>query len=334
MESQLQNKVELFIQNVGGIKNSFIWQEPAAKRLAALIYTMEGKTLDPQGIKEARDLIKEQTGIFSTFRGNLSIYIAAALSLTQDPKRTLEDVLYVHSLLKGQRFWSSDYLVAAAYEIAIHSPRENYAMAASRTRAFYDEMKSNHRFHIGEDDYIFAAMLALSDLDPHQGAVKMKLLFQKIKGEFSAFISRGSMLHLAQMMALGGSTPQCVANISHLNRVFRSKKIKLDRTFTLPVFGVLGLLDIDHHTLAQDILDVRDFLRKQKGFGHFSISNDELFLYVVSLVVNGYTQNHGNQAIKASATSGVTSLIIAQQVALIVAISVSTTAAAAASSGC
>jgi len=331
MNTILQEKLSLFAENVGEIRNNFIWQEASAKRMAALIYTIDGKHINTDAIRESHRMIKDEVGAFSTFRGNLSIYIAAALSLVSNPHKLLADTLHIYDLLKAQGFWASDYLVVAAFEIAVNTDNASHSNIVSRTRAFYDEMKANHRFHIGQDDYIFAAMLALSDIDPHAGAVKMKRVFQHIRGEFSAFIGKGSMLTLAQMMVLGGSTEDCVANLTHLSRILRKHKIKLDKAYTLASLGVLGLLDTDHYVLANEIAEARDFLRGQKGFGHFSITTQELLLYAVSLITIAHADNCSSGLVKAGIATSVTNLIIAQQVALIVAMSAATTAAASSS---
>ena len=328
MNPILQEKLTLFAENVGAIRNNFVWQEASAKRMAALIYTLGGKPMNNDAIKESHRMIKDEVGAFSTFRGNLSIYVAAALSLADSPQRLLADTLHVYDLLKRKGFWASDYLVVTAFEIAANSDSGRHSHIVSRTRAFYDEMKSHHRFSIGQDDYIFAAMLALSDIDPHTGAVKMSQLFRRIRNAFSAFIGRGSMLTLAQMMVLGGSTDDCVANLKDLSRALRKQKIKLDREYTLASLGVLGLLDTDHQTLANEIAEARDFLRSQKGFGHFSVSTQELLLYAVALVTISHVNGDDNLVMAGVATS-VTNLIIAQQVAMIVTMSVVTTSAAA-----
>jgi len=328
MNQKLEAKLALFNENYQSIRTEFAWQEPMAKRLAALAYALADKSLDSNRIKDCHKLIKSEVGVFSTFRGLLSVYVAAALSLSQEPGKLLADTLYVYDLLKAQRFWASDYLVVTAYEIAANAKKIDFERTAERTRSFYDEMKANHRFQIGSDDYIFAAMLALSDLDVHQGANKVKSIFIRLKEEFSRFSSRNSLLTLAQMLALGGSTEQCAYNVSKLNRALRNRKIKLDKTYTLPSLGALSLLNIDPCDLALELTAACDYLRGQKGFGGFSVSTQELQLYAVSLITHARIGDSVNIT-QAGVTTSVTNLIIAQQVALIAAMSAASAAAAA-----
>jgi len=332
MNNLIQEKLTLFIENYQAIKGDFIWHDNMAKRLAALCYAMEGKQVNIESIRESHNLMKEELSVFSGFRGNLAIYIAASLSLRDDPSQLLTDTLHVHDLLKDAKFWSGDYLSATAFEIAISAGKTDYNQIVTRTREFYDEMKSYHRFHIGQDDYIFMAMMALSNLNVHDSALKANQLFRELKRELSSFISSGNVLHLAQMLVLGESTEACVDNMLRLNKVLRKRKVRLDKTYIAPSLGVLGLLPVDHYTLAEDLINARDYLRAQKGFGAFSVSIQELMLYAVSSIIYAYARDKDNIA-RAGAVTSVTNLIIAQQVAMMVAIATATSAAAA-SGGC
>jgi len=329
MNIQLQNKLELLVENSQSIRSDFIWHDAMAKRLVALAYALEGKKVDVEAIKACHRMIKDEVGMFSTFRGNMAVYVAASLSLSEKPQQLLSDTLEVYDLLKQEGFWASDYLVVSAYEIAANAKNHNFGYITQRSMEFYREMKANIRFYIGQDDYIFAAMLALSDIDIHDGALKMRHLFRQLKKEFSAFTSGNSLVTLSQMLVLGESTAECVQNLLKLNKVLRKKKVRLDKTYTLPSLGVLGMFAVDKYAFADDLIEARDYLRSQKGFGAFSVSTQELLLYAVSLITNAYMGDAGNNVVKAGVATSITNLIIAQQVAMIVAISTATTAAAA-----
>jgi len=331
MNNLIQEKLTNFTENYLAIRSDFIWHDNMAKRLAALCYAMEGKKIDTDAIRDSHTLMKDELSVFSGFRGNLAIYIAASLALRDDPSQLLADTLYVHDLLKEAKFWSGDYLSATAFEIAANANKNDYERTVNRTREFYDEMKSYHRFHIGQDDYIFAAMMALSDLDVHTAALKTNQLFRELKRELSSFISGGSVLNLAQMLVLGESTETCVDNMLRLNKVLRKRKVRLDKTYVAPSLGVLGILQVDHNTLADDLISARDYLRAQKGFGAMSVSTPELMLYAVSSVIYAYARAKGDM-IRAGAVTSVTNLIIAQQVAMMVSITAASSAAA--SGGC
>jgi len=108
----------------------------------------------------------------------------------------------------------------------------------------------------------------------------------------------------------------------------RIRKIKLDKTYTLPSLGVLGLLNLDPCDIANEITAVTEFLRKQKGFGALSVSPQELQLYAVSLMTHAFVGKEQAGVTKAGLATSITNLVIAQQVALIASMAAMSAAAA------
>ncbi|GHU98855.1 hypothetical protein FACS189483_07400 [Spirochaetia bacterium] len=310
-----QNKLELFADNTQAVKKDFFWWLDSAKRLAALLYAQEGKPVDCEAIQQCHALIKQNTGVFSQFRGNMALCVATLLSLSPNPQERLDETLKVYDLLKGVKFHAADFLVVAAYQIAARSDASDYENVVTRTRSFYDEMKARHFFLTGEDDYIFAAMLGLTDLDVAAGAERIEQLYTRLKGEFW---DNNSIQTLAQVLALGNSDESVTDRILALRDALRAQKIKLDKTYTLPVLGVLALLPVEIDTIVSDIGAAQNTLRAKKGFGALSVGTEELLLFAASIVAGDYAERVKDGVLTATLSTTITNLIIAQQVAIIV----------------
>lgn len=319
-----QNKLELFADNAQIIKKEFIWQNTLTKRLAALLYAQEGKRLDCDAIRQCHVLIKQNTGVFSTFRGNMALCLAALLSLSPNPQELFSETLKVYDLLKGVKLHASDFLVVAAYQIAAQSDASDYWKVVTRTRSFYDGMKAHHFFHTGQDDYIFAAMLGLTDLDAAAGTERIEQLHSRLKGEFW---NKNSVQALAQVLVLAESDDSIADRVLVLRDTLRARKIKLDKTYTLPVLGILAMLPVKMETIVRDIGVVRDSLRARKGFGSLSVTTQELLLYAASIVACEYAESVKDGVLTATLSTSITNIIIAQQAAMIAAIAASTAAA-------
>jgi len=327
MNTRLQEKLALFTENVQAMKDGFAWKNPMTRRLAAIACALDNKQADCAAIKNCYKMLKEKTGVFSTFRGDLAIYIATMMSLAEQPEQRLTDTLYIYGLLKERKFHPSDYLVAAAYQIAAGTNNRGFERVADRSRNFYDAMKAYHSFYTGEDDYIFSVMLGLSDIDVSEGAERMERLYQSLKPEFS---NGNSVQALSQVLLLGGDSRETLSAVLHLRDMLRAEGIKLDKTYTLPALGVLSLLTVDLDAVSRDMSEAKDTLRASKGFGAFSISSQELLLYAASLVSSVYADGIKSGVLKAAVSKGITNLIVAEQAAMI-AVAVSASAAASAS---
>jgi len=329
MDDTTQQRLALFAANAQIIKKEFAWQNALTKRLAALLYAQENKPVDCEAIRQCHALIKQSTGVFSSFRGDMALCVAALLSQSPEPQGLFDETLRVYDLLKSAKLRASNYLVVAAYWIAAQANPADYSNAVSRTRAFYDGMKAHHFFHTGQDDYIFAAMLGLSDLDVTTGTERIEQLYSRLKGELR---DKNSVQALAQVLVLGGSDDDTANRVLALRDAFREQRIKLDKSYTLPALGILALLPVETSAVVRDIGEARVYLRAQRGFGSLSVTTQELLLFAAAIVAGEYTQSVRDGLLTATISTSVTNIIIAQQTAMIAAISASSAAAASSSS--
>ena len=328
MSDAIKNKLILFADNTQLIKKEFAWHSALTVRLAAFLYAQEGKRVDCNAIRQSLELIKQNTGVFSAFRGNLAVGMAALLSLSPDPQLIFGETLKVYDLLKSLKLRASDYLVVAAYQIAAQANPSDYTSIITRTRAFYDGMKSQHFFYTGQDDYIFTAMLGLSELDPEAGSERIERLYSRLKVNFT---NKNSVQALAQVLVLGGSDYNVADRVLALRDAFRAQKIRLDKTYTLPTLGILALLPAEPDAIVRDIDNAVLCLREQKGFGSVSVSRQEALLFTASLIAGEYTLGNNDGIVRAAVSTSITNIILAQHAAMIAAVSASAASASSSS---
>ncbi|MEK4472326.1 DUF4003 family protein [Paenibacillus sp. FSL R7-0048] len=328
MKEQYPARLELFADNAQRIKKAFPWQNAMVNRLAALLYAVEDKVADDEAIRASYELIKESTGIFSQFRGTSVISIAALLSLSDEKETLLANTLAVYDLMKEAKFRASDYLVVAAYQIAANETSDQYQRTVERAKLFYDSMKAKHRFLTGQDDYIFSAMLGLSDIDVESGVDRMEQLYVTLKPEF---MSGNSVQALTQVLVLGEEALQAADRVLALRDAFRAQGIRLDKEYTLSSLGVLSLLPCNKEDIVTDVSETYEFLRTKKGFGNWSIGKQELLLLSSALVAFRSVEDVQNGVLTTMLSTNITNIVIAQQAALAGAAAASAAAAASSS---
>lgn len=67
LSNNLQYKCDLFEENYGILKKNFKWEYSMMLRLAAIICANAGIKADVEAIKKAKGIIKNNTGVFSSF---------------------------------------------------------------------------------------------------------------------------------------------------------------------------------------------------------------------------------------------------------------------------
>lgn len=326
MDTAYQSRLELFVNNHQQAKADFTWKNTMNRRLAAMLYTAENKVIDTGGIKDCEALIKESTGLFSTFRGNSALSVATLLSLTPDPRRCLENTLQVYDLMKDAGFRASDFLVVAACMIAMQSEPGRFTQTVGRAKAFYDAMKSEHWFLTGQDDYIFAALFGMSGIEVQAGADRVEYLFSELKLEFHP---GNSVQALAMVLLLGGDTFDSKLKTFALNKAFRENGLKMDKEYTLSSLGVLSLLPQDADAIVRSVQETYEYIRTQPGFGAFSVSKQEALLLSAALFAFTSADQIKKGIMTSAISTTIASIIIAQQTAAMIAATTAASAAAA-----
>ena len=311
----MQDRLALFAANAQGIKNDFVWQDDMTKRHAAFLYAQANRTIDCEALRQCHAMIKQNTGVFSIFRDNMVVCLAALLSLSQEPQELLDDTLKVYDMLKEAKFSVSDYLVIAAYQIAAQARPTKHQDVVSRMRAFYDGMKAHHFFITGEDDYTFAAMLGLSDLGVMAGTERIEQLYNQLKGEF---LDKNSVQALAHVLVLGGSNSNTVDRVLSLRDALKAKKIRLDKSTAMPILGILAMLPAETDEIVSGIGEAQKYLREQSGFGSLSVTTEEILLFAAAAQADVYKESAGGDVLDAAISTSITNIIIAQQVALMI----------------
>lgn len=329
MNAEYQSRLELYVSNVLAAKKGFVWKNTLIKRLAALLYAAENKAINIEAIRDCEARIKENTGLFSAFRGNSSLSAATLLSLSDNPDQLLANTLTVYGLMKEARFKSSDYLVVASCLTAAHTEPDRFALTVSRAKSFYEGMKSEHWFLTGPDDYIFAAMLGMSEIEVETGVARIEHLYDALKPDFHI---GNSVQALAQVLVLGGEPTELATRVRALNDAFRAHGLKLDKQFTLSSLGTLSLLPQENDTIVREVQGTYDYLRTQQGFSKWSVTRQEMLLLSAALVAFESVDEIKKCVLTTAVSTSIVSIVIAQQTAIAVAAASSASAAASASS--
>ncbi|WP_172195842.1 DUF4003 family protein [Saccharibacillus qingshengii] len=309
-----QNRLQLLVSNMHAIKKEFAWQSANISRLAAMLYAAEEKEADPAAIRACQEQIKQSTGVFSMFRGNLALGIAAMLSLENDPQALLNETLDVYEEMKSHKFTASDYLVVAAYEIARNTEPSRRTETIGRAKTFYDGMKENHPFLTSHDDYIFAAMLGLSTLEPGPALKRMEQFYTELKPEFHA---SNRLQALTQVLVLGDAGLDTTRRLAELQEGLRGRKLRMDKEYLLPSLGLLALLPAETGTIVDEIEEACTYLRDQKGFGSWSVLQQELLLLASGVVISRSVGEAQRNLTAPAISAALTNLVIAQQATML-----------------
>lgn len=327
MKIELQKRCEMFIANRDIIKSEFAWETAYIYPLCAGLFTAKGVYANAQALRSCHNLLKQNTGVFSNFRGTSKMATVTSLALSDNPQDKIEQLLFVYSKLK-EVFWGSECLTVAASAITDLADPSQYGAIAERTRMIYNRMKAAHPFLTSGEDSAFAALLALSGFNDELIGQEMERCYTILK---PGFWSGNAVQSLSHVLALGNEpAEQKCARVTQLFGYLKDHGYKYGTSYELPTLGALALTGADIETLAQEIMEVDNYLKSQKGFGAFGVGAKQRLMYAGMLVMCDAIPNA--QTMEIAALNGIVSLVIAQQAAICAAVAASSAAAAASSS--
>ena len=327
MKEQTRRNCEQLIENRNQVKSVFSWDGGLLNLACAGIFTVRGKTADESVLRECKDLLKQEVGIFSKFRSTARSPIAAILATGNNPKQALEHGLQVYQLLKND-FWTSTYLPLAAMIIAQVAQPPLYEEITTRTRTIYSRMKKEHPFLTSGEDSTFCALMALSERADDEMIEDAEQCYRSLKPNF---FSSNAVQSLSHTLALCGGQPdtKCRKTMELFEKL-KSEGHKYGTDYELPTLGILAMSGDDLDEIVQDIIEIDTWLSQQKGFGFFSsITRKQRLMYAGIVAQRDYLEE---EAMQIAAINGTVSLIVAQQAAMCAAAAASSAAAASASS--
>ena len=323
MREELNRLCSQFIRNRDMVKSTFGWENTYMYPVSAAIFTDKRMDAEADKLLWCRDILKENTGIFSNFRSTAKLAIISMMATDTDPENRLMKTIEVYNRLK-EHFLSSDYLTLTSLVIADLVAVDQYAEMASRTRKIYNLMKSEHPFLTSGEDSVFAALLGLSSLSEMQIVAETEQCYRLLKQEF---FSGNAVQSLSHVLALCDGIAEAKCNRAvQLYLQLKERGYKYGTDHELATLGVLAMLPVEPYQVLQDIMDADDYLAQQKGYGFFGIGRKQRLMHAGMIVASSYIEQEQSHAMNFAAISGTISLIAAQQAAMCAAIAASSAA--------
>ncbi len=321
MRDSLQALCNQFIEARDVIRNTFKWENSFMPPVCANLFCAKGAVPDADRLRECRDLINRNTGIFSSFRGQIRVPLACMLSMEGDAEGKFSRAQDVYKALR-EHFSSSDYLALAAFLLADDDCSEE---RLARGRKIYRLMKDEHPFLTSSEDSIFAVMMAWSDQSDEELISDMEASYRLLKERFHDSNCVQTMTHVLAMEK-GDAKAKCERVFMLYDTIERNSG-KYGKHHEMATLAALAMLNADPDALAGDMMEVDEFLAQQKGYGFWGIDRKTRLMHAAMIVSDEYVPRG---AVDTAALTGTVSLIIAQEMAMC-AIIASTAASSAAS---
>ena len=308
MKPELEKLCQDFISNRDAVGKAFRWDNSALHTVCANIFCAHGETAEPERLEECRRIIRDSTGFLSKFRSRkVRSILAAMLCLQEKPEDRMTQANEYFHLLKRQ-FKGSEYLVLTAFLLADLADQVLTEEAISRGKEIYARMNRQHRILTDKTDSVFAMLMAFSGKTADELTGETEACYQALKKKFSS----GGAQTAAQILSMADGTPEeKTQRVSALYDALREAEIKYGHSSELAPLAALSLADTPLPVLTEEIKEVDEFLKTQKGFGG-SKDDDraQRAMYAVMIVSNQYV---GTEQVNITVMTNTIDMLIAKQ---------------------
>lgn len=191
----------------------------------------------------------------------------------------------------------------------------------------YEFMKSKHPFLTSSDDYSNAALIAINSKDLEHDLDYIEKCYELLNNnEFSKGNALQSLSHIMSFSKDDADT-SC-KRVAKLRDTLESKGIKLYGA-GYPLIGAISLLNIDEEVIANEILEVSDYLKDIKGFGNFVLGKQHRYIISCNIVASSYEESLTQEnTINEVTNSILLDIIVALEIATMMSIIAATTVSA------
>ncbi len=322
----MNEKINLFLENnraLEDVKGSWGMYGFQIKS-SALTCTMKNQRIDTDRINSALDIIKKNTSMFSNFRGINKLTTAITISFEDDMEGSLREIISIYEKLKDN-FFTNEYLVMAAQVIFNARYRVNVNEAVKNTRVAYDYMKKHHRFLTGQEDIANAAIIATTSNNLEETFDEIEESYQYLKDNRISYRNNiQSLSHILSLVNLP-SIQKC-DEVLEMNSILKENKVPL-KDYFIPMLGIITFMTDNKKIFAENILDVSMILKKEKGFGNFTLGSSFRNMISATLVSLDYLENI-DSPIRENIISNTNNIALTVAIAIQTAVIVSSVAAA------
>ena len=287
LSRELEELCILYLNNRTKFRKVFKLESGMTDAAGALC-TFKGYETDVEEIKNCYKILKKNEGLFSLFRGNMCCPLVAKMCMSDDPEEYYESIKIILDKLNDNSIFQYGYGIMAAMIIYGNSERRDWDTYVSRVKFIYAKMKEDHSFLTSEADKVFAALLAVSNIDIDNLLLEMEESFNLLKGEFSIF----SIQEMSQVLSLDmGSPGYKVQKVKDMKQAAKARKMNFGKRDEAMGLALMALSDLPEDVILDQVEEIYEYLKIIGAYKGLLYSKSEKLLIASMLFIKACRPN-------------------------------------------
>ena len=314
MKPELEKLCAEFIINRDIVRETFRGDNKEVYPVCANLFCASGCQADMDHLKKCRQIITEQTGFLSRFRGMLRTVVSCMLALDANPEKRMSLANECYHMLR-QAFKDTEYLALTAFLLTESEEKSLVPEKIARGKELYRRMNKEHPVITNNTDSVFAMMLAFSGKTDDELIDDLEACYQSLKTQFSG---SGDTQTAAQILAMAAGTPEeKVQRLIDMYNTLLEIGVQYGHSDELAPLTALSLTDIPLSTLAEEIKEVDEFLKNQEGYDPKDVKPERRAVHAVMIVSDQYV---GTDRVNSSVMTNTLDQLIANRRSLYISV--------------
>ena len=327
MNLELKTKIDLFVQNRQAVGDAFVFEYGLNCLVSSLILTNANRRADIEKMKEARKVLASKTSIFSSFRATVELAVLTKMSMQNDPERYIDEVLGVYKTLRGKRIVEYNCMVLSAMTIVDLGRMSEAGKIAVRMEEIVNKLSRKHPLLSDESDIAFAVLLAMTGKDTDTAVEEIETCYVYLKKELKVKADANAIQGLSELLVISeGDLKGKCDKAAELFAAFKENNAKYGNYYEFSSLGALTGLDIGKDELVDLVIETEEILRKEKGFGNWSLEKRERLMFAAVLVaemLSDCSERVYNSAVNSAVISNAIAAVVAEETATMMCITMS-----------
>lgn len=293
MDHREKSMVDLLASNRAVVSGAFKLRGAADTSLAALVWTLAERRADAKQMRTSLDYLKGVTSTFSSARTRNMLPLVSHMAMSGNNKAYFSEVQHINEKIMEGKLVETDARFSTALIIAnsTQTPEEADRLL-ERSQRIFSGMREAHPLITDERSLPFAAIIALTESDEEELLADAEACY----GLLSKGYGLTGRRTMANILAISTLPPQQkIDRVEKLRSAFKANKIPIGWS-SIQEYSMLALLALDDRpasAIAEDVAEVDKYLKKQKGFGDFSL--DRAFRLLFASAISTYSHQESTK---------------------------------------
>lgn len=261
MRPELETHAERFVEAQKTISKVQPLLSMYAYPICAEMFAQRGLEPDYKKLKKCERILIKKAGLFSDFSGTSALLIISLLSMSEDPEAMYDRLKDARDLVRRYFPAVPDYVALAAIALNEEPDQSRWEEIARHGADIYGGLKKKHRILTSGGDILFSLILARSDSERKDGTETAKLCAEQLA---DLELDQKTLQSVCRILVLSdGAAAEKCDRFRRLYELLKDRGRKYGKEYQIPMLALAAMLPGDVEQVAEDIIDVDNFLSKE-----------------------------------------------------------------------